>query len=480
MLRCALIIPPWRPEDIFPRKTLRSQINYWQPLGTLYIASVLEEAGHEVRFFNGAFLSEKEILQGLKAFGPHLTGLYSTTFGWPRTKKMAMTIKRHLKDTFIVTGGPYPTAVGKKCLLDCQDIDAVAVGEAEYTVKALTEALEGKNSLRKINGLIFRHSGAIVENPPSEPPEDLDRLPFPARHLLGNPDRYLPPPATYRRKPVAVVITSRGCNRRCIFCFQMDPRRRVRFRSIDNVIEELKLLKTQGYREIKFIDDSFAHDRDRAMELARRMKSEGLDFTWFCSLCAHQVDRELLRVFREAGCWAVLIGAESGVQKNLNALRKGITVEQIRTAVKLAKEEGLMVHVPFLIGIPGQTEEDIIKTVEFACELDPDIVNFHCLTPFPGTELFVRATEFGYISQELEDYTYQGGAFVPYTLDRDRMIALRQYAFKRFYSRPGYLFKRLLTIRTFNDLKVAFNGLKSLLGLIIDPSSLRPKHFTES
>ncbi len=471
-MRCALVIPSWRPEEIFPQKTSRSQINYWQPLGTLYVAAMLEREGHEVVFLNGAFMTEEEILKHLLDFRPHLIGLYSTTFGWPGARGMASLLRVHFRDAFIVVGGPYPTAAGRRCLEESDALDAVVCGEAEYPMAMLSRCLEEDRDLHRVKGLIWRHADGIVENPPAELPEDLDSLPLPARHLLGEPERYLPPPATYRRKPVAVVITSRGCNRRCIFCFQMDPRRRVRYRSIDNVIDELKLLKTQGYREIKFIDDSFAHDRQRALELARRMKAERLDFTWFCSLCAHQVDRELIRAFRDAGCWAVLIGGESGVQRNLNALRKGITVEQIKRAVRMAKEEGLVVHVPFLIGIPGQTREDILRTVEFACEIDPDIVNFHCLTPFPGTELYERASEFGSLSENLQDYTYQGAAFVPNSLTREEMFRLRQYAFRRFYSRPRYLLRRLLMIRNLNDLRASIRGLQSLLGLFSDPLAL--------
>jgi len=160
----------------------------------------------------------------------------------------------------------------------------------------------------------------------------------------------------YRRKPVAVVLTSRGCNRHCIFCFQMDRKRRtgIRYRSVENVLEEIELCLRQGYREIKFIDDTFAEDRERAMRLAREIKRRRLDFTWFASACVNQVDREMLQAFREAGCWAILFGVESGVQKNLNTLRKGITLAQARNAVRWAKEAGLRVQTTFVLGIPGR------------------------------------------------------------------------------------------------------------------------------
>ncbi|NOY63802.1 MAG: radical SAM protein [Nitrospirae bacterium] len=466
-MKIALVIPPWRPEDIFPSKTASVQINYWQPLGTLYVASVLMEAGHDVKFLNGAFLCEEEILSSLQDFEPRIVGLYSTTFGWKRACAMARAIKREMGDPFIVAGGPYPIAIKGACLEDCESMDAVVTGEGEITMVDLAEAINHGRDLSNVKGLVYRTEGRIIENPPMPLIEDLDTLPFPARELLGHPDLYIPPPATYRRKPVAVIITSRGCNRRCIFCFQIDRYREkgIRYRSVDNVIKEIEHCLSQGYREIKFIDDTLASDYGRALELAQEIKGRRLDFTWFASACVNQVDRRLLRAFKEAGCWAILMGAESGVQKNLNTLRKGITLEQIKRAVKAAKEEGLRVFTPFLIGIPGETYEEALQTIEFACELDPDVANFHALTPFPGTELYDRANEYGHISTDLEDYTYQGAAFIPRSMTREEIIELRQIAFRRFYSRPRFLLRRILGLRNIQDLRVAFRGIRSLFWL---------------
>jgi radical SAM superfamily enzyme YgiQ (UPF0313 family) len=201
------------------------------------------------------------------------------------------------------------------------------------------------------------------------------------------------------------------------------------------------------------------------MDLALEIKRRGLDFTWFASACVNQVDRPLLQAFKEAGCWAVLFGAESGVQKDLNAIRKGTTVEQIKKAVSAAKDAGLTVLTPFLFGIPGQTYEDGLKSIDFACELNPDIANFHAITPFPGTELYDNIEKYGTMSGELSDYTYQGIAFVPHTMTREQVAELRQIAFRKFYSRPSFLLKRLLSIRTVNDLRVALTGIKSLFWL---------------
>jgi radical SAM superfamily enzyme YgiQ (UPF0313 family) len=466
-MRCALIIPSWVPEEIFSSKTAGSQINYWQPLGTLYVASSLLKAGHDVRFINGAFMTHAEIMEEVLKFTPDIIGIYSTTFGWKKAIFTASEIKKQCRDVFITAGGPYPIAMQERCLADSPDIDSVITGEGEITMVEMMDRLSEGKGLEGVEGVVFREKDKIIKNPPRPLIMDLDSIPFPARELLGNAKDYIPPPATYRRKPVAVIITARGCNRRCIFCFQIDKERKtgIRFRSVENVMQEIELCLRQGYKEIKFIDDTLAADYNRAMQIAQEIRRRKLDFTWFASACVHQVDRALLRAFKDAGCWAILLGAESGVQKNLNTIRKGITLDQTRRAVKTAKEVGLTVYTPFIFGIPGETFEDGLKTIEFACELDPDIANFHALTPFPGTELYENIDRYGTMSSDFSDFTYQGAAFIPYTMTREEITMLRQIAFKKFYSRPKYIMKKILSLRNVNDLKAYTKGAKSLFWL---------------
>ena len=467
MMKCALIIPAWAPEDIFSSKTAGSQINYWQPLGTLYVAAAMQQAGHEVRFLNGAFMDHDEIMAQVGEYTPEFVGLYSTAFGWDKAKKTAAAIKQILDKVFIAVGGPYPVALQEKCLEDSSEIDAVVTGEGEITVVEMLKRLESGSNLDGVEGVAFRSGHEVKKNPPRPLITDLDALPFPARELLGEAGKYIPPPATYKRRPVAVIMTARGCNRKCLYCFQIDKYRTsgIRYRSVENVMAEVELVLSQGYREIKFIDDTLAADYNRAMTIAREIKKRGLDFTWFASAVVNQVDKPLLQAFKEAGCWAILFGAESGVQKDLNTIRKGITPAQIRKAVKAAKEVGITVYTPFLFGIPGQTYEDGLKSIEFAMELDPDIANFHAITPFPGTELYDNIEKYGTMSEELSDYTYQGAAFVPHSMTREEIAELRQLALKKFYSRPKFLWRRVLALRNINDLMAAWQGIKSLFWL---------------
>ncbi len=470
-MKCALVIPAWVPEEIFSSKTASSQINYWQPVGTLYVAAVLQEAGHFVKFINGAFLTHEQVLAEIEQFRPQFLGIYSTTFGWSKAKRTAADLKRRLAGhCFICAGGPYPIAVQERCLIDAgTDIDAIVTGEGEFTVLEIVERLQSGRNLEGVLGVVYREGNKILKNPLRPLISDLNCLPFPARELLDDANRYIPPPGTYRKKPVAVMITSRGCNRHCIYCFQLDKDRRsgIRYRSIDNVMQEIELCVRQGYKEIKFLDDTFAADYDRAMKIAQEIRRRRLSFSWFASACVNQVDKSLLKAFRDAGCWAILFGAESGVQKNLNTIRKGITLEQIQIAVKTAQAVGLKVSTPFMFGIPGETFEEGLKTIEFAVKLDPEMANFHAITPFPGTYLYDNLERFGAISNELSDFTYQGAAFIPKTMTRENIQRLRQLAFKKFYLRPSFILKKLLGLRTINDVKVVLKSTKSLFWLAL-------------
>ncbi|MEF9427645.1 MAG: cobalamin-dependent protein, partial [Candidatus Mariimomonas ferrooxydans] len=170
--------------------------------------------------------THSEILEEVSDYKPDFIGLYSTTFGWKSAVSTASDIKRNLKDVFITVGGPYPVAMQEKCLMDSKDIDAVVTGEGEITAVEILERLSQGKSLEGVEGVVFREGGNVIKNLPRPFITDLDSLPFPAMELLGDANDYIPPPATYKRRPVAVIMTARGCNRRCLFWFQIDKKRK--------------------------------------------------------------------------------------------------------------------------------------------------------------------------------------------------------------------------------------------------------------
>ncbi|MCL6105865.1 MAG: B12-binding domain-containing radical SAM protein [Actinobacteria bacterium] len=466
-MKSMVILPSWKPDDIYPAKLARSAVSYQHPLGLLYIATCVQEAGHEVELVDGAFWTHQEVLDKVRRFRPRFVGVSANASMWTKAIKTAAGIKAIDPAIHVSAAGPYPSAVEEKCLVDCPDFDSAVIGEGEKTMPELLSRLEANAGLEGVAGTAFRRDdGRVHLNEPRPLIEDLDSIPIPRRELLGDFDKYESPPGSYRRKPIAIVMTSRGCKARCIYCFQMKGEHRIRFRSVDNVVREVKELVTDyGFREIRFLDETFTADRERAMELCRRFRDIKPDFSFYVSSRVNTVDFELLREMKRAGCWAILFGAESGVQKNLNTLRKGITLDQTRAAVAAAKKAGLKVYTPFIIGIPGETYEEALETVDFAIELDPHYANFHTMTPFPGTELYDNVEKYGVMSSNTDDYTFEGAAFVPFSMTREEIEQVRTLAFRKFYSRPGFIFKRIFEIRSVHDLKTVSKGAASFFWL---------------
>ena len=471
-MKCALIVPSWTPDEIFSPRTAGSQINYWQPLGTLYVGASLLSANHEVRFYNGAFMTRAEILDAVADFRPDFAGIYSTAFGWRKARETAKDVKALDRSIFTCVGGPYPIAVQERCLEENGGhIDAVVTGEGERTVPEILERIGSGRDLEGVAGTAYWKGGEIVKNPP--PAADRgprrDSLPPPASCWAMPPITSPRPRCTEESRSPSSSPRGGATRGASSASRSTDSARAARaasaFRSIDNVLKEIELCVRQGYREIKFLDDTLAADYDRAMELAREIKARRLDITWFASACVSQVDEPLLRAFKEAGCWAILLGAESGVQKNLNALRKGITLDQTRRAVWSAKEAGLKVSTPFIFGIPGETYEEGLETIQFALELDPDLANFHALTPFPGTHLHDHYENTGRSRMSWETIRTRARRSFPHTMTRGEISALRQTAFKRFYGRPSFILRRLLSLRSASDVKAALRGMKSLVNL---------------
>lgn len=480
-MKSMVILPSWKPDDIYPSKLAKSAISYQHPLGLLYIATCIQEAGHEVELVDGAFWTQSEVLDKVKRFQPGFVGVSANASMWKKAAKTAEDIKAIDPSIHVSVAGPFPTAVEEKCLEQCAAIDSVVIGEGELTVPELIERIEKGESLEGVRGVAYRAAdGTIIKNPERPLIEDLDIIPIPRRELLGDFEKYESPPGSYKQKPIAIVMTSRGCKARCIYCFQMKGERRIRYRSVENVVKEIEeLINRYGFREIRFLDETFTADRDRAIEILRQLREKKLKFSFYVSSRVNTVDYELLREMKKAGCWAILFGAESGVQKNLNTMKKGIKLDQTRAAVAAAKKAGLKVYTPFIIGIPGETYEEALQTIDFAIELDPHYANFHSMTPFPGTELYENIDEYGTMSMDTDDYTFEGAAFVPYTMTREQIEELRTIGFRKFYSRPKFILRRLLEIRSWYDFRTVMKGATSFFWLWAKRDSTSVKHKEE-
>jgi len=356
-------------------------------------------------------------------------------------------------------------------------MDVVFTCEGEHASVEVVAALEGEGDLSGIQGIVFQGEDGIVDTGYREPIEDLDALPFPARHLLGDDiQRCTLPPGGYQAAPVAHLIGSRGCTNRCIYCFHLEHEPTIRYRSPESIADEVvECVDRYGFREIRFLDDNFTGDRERVFAICDALEARGVDVPWYVSSRVDTVDAEMLRRMRRAGCWAVLYGIETGVQKNLEMLGKNVTLDQIREVVAATHRAGIKMFLPFMFGIPGETFEEGLKTIDFAIELDPYYANFNTLAPFPGTWLWDHGDEYGRIERDPAHLHFQGCAFVPPTMSEDEILRLRQIAFRKFYTRPKFVARWLKGAGNRHTLMALARGASSMVPLWFDRDAFRTR-----
>jgi radical SAM superfamily enzyme YgiQ (UPF0313 family) len=359
--------------------------------------------------------------------------------------------------------GPHVTALPDETLRDSPKLDYLILGEAEESLRELIDSLEDGTDLKRVKGIGFRsENGSAVITEKRPPIENLDDLPYP-RHDLLPLDRYNLP---LIGKRYTFVMTSRGCPFNCTFC--RSPvmwGKKVRKRSPDNIIGELKVLKNLGVKNIIFHSDTFTLDKNWTIELCRKMVDEQLEMRWMANSRANTIDKEMLQWMKKAGCWMVAYGFESGSQKILDNVKKEITLDQIKKAAQWTKDAGIGVWGYFIIGLPGETKETIDETIRLAKELPLDLVNFAVGAPYPGTGFFEYVEKNGYLlSKNWEDFDQNYSAIVSYeNLQATEITAGIQKAYREYYLRPTVFAKFLGTIKSFHDLKVLFaTGYKHL------------------
>lgn len=398
-MRVALISPKWN-----------QMVNSYPSLGLGYLAAVLERRGDEVRIFDFGLDPrrplEEEVLDVL-AFRPDVIGLTAMTTSY-HSAEQTISLLRAGTHAPMVLGGPHATVFPERTLREQPALDYLVFGEGEETMLELMEVIEGRRDPAMVAGLCYRRAGQVMCNPARPLIRDLDALPFPARHLfqLGRYPLYAPDGGR-----MLTVLTSRGCPYNCSYCFKGIVGRTYRQRSPENLIQELKeLIRTYGIHNFYFIDDLFTLDVKRLNVLLDMMIAEGLDIRWQCLARVDRVTPELLRRMAAAGCRQIHYGIESGNQEILERVGKRITLEQVRQAVRWTAEAGIRSKGYFMLGLPGDTEETMEQTIQFAASLDLDDAMFSLTTPFPGTrlweELVVRNPETQYNSDFSRAYYY--------------------------------------------------------------------------
>jgi anaerobic magnesium-protoporphyrin IX monomethyl ester cyclase len=388
---------PPLPERLLP---YRRDVVISPPIGLCYVASTLLSHGFSVDMVDLAILEpgpEKAEFEISRA-KPKILGITTSTCTYEKALKIARKAKQIDSGIVTVLGGPHVTFTAQETLAH-PEIDLVVRNEGEITMLDVCKLyLRGEGKLDGIKGIAYRHEGRVVNNPGRPLMQDLDRLPFPARHLL---------PLNLYKIP-GTLITSRGCPSQCVFCAaRAMSGGTYRTRSPDNVLAEVDEIRKRFNPPFYFIaDDTFTVFHDRTRKICAGLKKMGL--RWLCESRANFVNRELLSTMADSGCYAIQFGMESGSQTVLNSIRKGITVDQVRNAAKWARELNLFTVCSFMVPHPEDTLETIAETKRVMLELKSQGVFIFVspTTPFPGTYLWDHATELGVrmVSDNLEDH----------------------------------------------------------------------------
>ncbi|MBI4287973.1 MAG: radical SAM protein [Chloroflexi bacterium] len=360
-----LLINPNYVTQVYGEETLDYLV---APLGLAYVAAVLKRDGVDVSLLeaNALGLGMDDIEKEIKRQKPDLVGITGTTPLIARVEEIARRAKSADKGIKVVVGGPHATILPQE-VLKSQNIDFCVRGEGEITALELVKALEKGGDFGAILGLGFKSNGQIHLNDSRPLIKELDSLPFPARELLPM-EKYIFPLPTGAVARFTNLISSRGCPYLCTFCGQHNIwTRLVRFRSPKNVVDEIQAVKDKyGVAFVGFTDSNFPLNRKITMDICDEMAARGIKIKWACGSRVDLVDQELLRKMHKAGCQQINFGVESGNAEILKGYKKGITIDQAKTAIKQAKKAGLKVYTYFMVGGPGETRETAEETIKLA------------------------------------------------------------------------------------------------------------------
>jgi anaerobic magnesium-protoporphyrin IX monomethyl ester cyclase len=442
------------------------------PLGLAYIAANMRKEGLDVDMADCTFnMTMESLMERIRAYAPDIVGVSLVTSNLREFREIVGRIRSFNRDIKIIAGGPHPSVMPQETLRD-YGVDIVIIGEGEHTMVDIVRALEKGRPLSTVRGIAYGKGKAFRRTPPRPPIEDLDSLPFPARDMLpmknyigamsGRSSWTVPRPST-------TIIGSRGCPYNCTFCAtKLIHGRRIRLRSAKNFVDEIEhLVEVYGVKGLWFNDDSFTVDRKWVLDIFAELKERKIDIGWGCNTRVNLVDAGLLKTMKQNGCRLISYGVESGVQDVLNKyLKKGTLLSHIEKTFRLTAKTGIFSHATFMVGIPGETLDDMKKSIEFAKRIEPDAINVSIATPLPGTEFLDMCRSMGTLDMldwEELDYMFRGVVNTADFTSEDARRMQKEF-FKEFYFRPMYILTQLSRMRSLQDLKTRIRGFYQLVG----------------
>ncbi len=470
-MRVLVTNPPWpgegygaRSDVRWPHKRKDKYIEY--PIYLAYIVAVLEQAGFDTHFVD-AIMEELDVAsfaQRVKDIHPDLLVMECSTPSIRYDLQSASAVKAALPEVKIVLLGSHVTFFHKQVLAENPAVDAVCRGEFEITVRELARAIAEGREWSTVEGLSYRLDDQVAVNADRPMIADLDTLPFPARHIVRS-EGYRA--GIFSGAQPTAMVSSRGCPFHCTYCLWPATLygHRFRARSARNVVDEIdEVVHKYGIDEIYFDDDTFTIDKQRVLDICRLIRERRLQVSWIVQARVDTVDREMLQALKGAGCHYILFGVESGSPEMLRVMKKRIELDQVREAFRLCRELGIKTQAFFLFGVPGETQQTIRQTIDFAKSLPASTAQFAVVVPHPGSALYAEVVEHGWLTyNDWEDFASCEALVETPQLTRAEAQQARIRAYREFYFRPSYILQEAVRIRHPRDLQRLVRGARSVL-----------------
>ncbi|MGC8661017.1 MAG: B12-binding domain-containing radical SAM protein [Nitrososphaeria archaeon] len=412
------------------------------PMASMYLAGYVRAKGYTPRILDLDMenMTKEQVTSYVSSLSPKVVGMTAFTSTVKVAYRLLSAIKKAVPNALTVIGGPHVTFMPDEALSQ-EGIDVAAMGEGEATLDDLIGTYESGKSLDSVRGIAYNKGGGIKLNQPRPMIENLDEVPFPARDLVSY-ERY-----RWNGVLEAPIMTTRGCTFRCQYCSSSEMMgRRYRTRSVQNVIDEIRDVQQKYHvRDIEFIDDTFTLNMKRASQVMRSIVDEKLDIKLALSSRVNTINEGLMQDLKRGGTTNMYFGVESGSQRVLDLMQKGIKLDQAVSAVNLAKKYKVGVLCSYIIGFPGETPEEMDQTIKFSVKLNSDYAQFSILTPFPGTPIYYDLDKNGLIAtKDWTLYTVLHPLIKYEAFGYSANLVARKLtdAYRVFYLRLGYLAKR--------------------------------------
>ncbi len=415
--------------------------NLMPPLGLASMAAYLEERGISAHLVDCHAHPDSEgvLRELLRSVRPAFVGFSCTTSSFLDGVRLAELAKSELPQVRSVFGGPHVSALKEAVLRDYPAVDFSVVGEGEETLAELVAS--GGEGAESIGGLVHRQGGEAAFTGYRPKGIELDSLPFPAyEKLAGFPGAYRLPIFNYPQAPNTSCISSRGCPYACSYCDRSVFQRTFRFNSADYLYRHLAFLKQRfGIRHVNFYDDQFTFNRKRVEEFCRLMIDRPLGMTFNCAVRAEHIDFDLLRQMKAAGCWMASLGIETGDEELLAQHRQNPDLEMLAEKIRTIKRAGIRTKGLLMMGLPGETEGSIQRSMDYVYSLPIDDFNLAKFTPFPGSPLYEKIRELGEFDEDWPKMDCMQFQFVPHGMTRERLEEFFALFYKRHFQRPSVL-----------------------------------------